>query len=64
MAVAWRVYYYQLMNVTRSTSNAEEDAFSESDIKDFLDDNVEARNYCVDPENEMSEEEFRKHFKY
>ena len=38
-------------------SSAEEDAFSEYDVEKFLENNVEARNYCVNSEDEMSEEE-------
>lgn len=34
--------YYGLTNVTKSTSDAEEDAFSESDTNAFLDKDVEA----------------------
>ena len=42
--------YYGFTNVTRTYSNAEEDAFSNSDITDFLDEDLEASNYYVDPD--------------
>ena len=35
--------YYDLTNITRSMSDAEDDAFSESNIEDFLDENVEVK---------------------
>ena len=35
--------YYGLTNITRSMSDAEDDAFSESNIEDFLDENVEVK---------------------
>ena len=44
--------YYGFTNVTRSVSSAEEDAFSESDVEKFLNNNVETR-YCINSEDEM-----------
>ena len=38
--------YYGLTNITQSISDAENDVFSGSDIEDFFDENVEAKNYC------------------
>ena len=48
--------YYGFTNVTRAISCAEEDPFSESDVEKILDNNVEARNYWVNSEDEMSKE--------
>ena len=42
-------------NVSRTYSSAEENAYSESDIKDFLDENVEAQNHLPNPEASVSE---------
>ena len=42
-------------NVSRTYSSAEENAYSESDIKDFLDENFEAQNHLPDPEASVSE---------
>ena len=39
--------YYGFTNITRTYSSDEEDAFSEFDIRDFLDEDVETSNYCV-----------------
>ena len=44
--------YYGLTNITRSISDAKKDAFSESDIEDFPDKNLEARNYCPTSEDD------------
>ena len=48
--------YYGFTNVTRAISCAEEDPFSESDVEKILDNNVEARNYWVNSEDETSKE--------
>ena len=48
--------YYGFTNVTRAVSFAEEDPFSEYDVEKFLDNNIEARNYWVNSEDEMSKE--------
>ena len=39
--------YYGFTNITRTYSSDEEDAFSKFDIRDFLDEDVETSNYCV-----------------
>ena len=39
--------YYGLTNITRSISDPEDDAFSESYIEDFLDENVELRKWVM-----------------
>lgn len=50
--------YYGLTNIRRSISDAEDDAFFGSDIEEFLDENVEARNYCLTYEDEEQTEDF------
>ena len=47
--------YYGLTNVTRSTSDAEEDAFSESDTNAFLDKDAEAWNNCLYSDDEKKD---------
>ena len=49
--------YYRFTNITRLVSSTEEDAFSESNVEKCLDNNVEARNYCIISSDEMTEEE-------
>ena len=48
--------YYGFTDATRAISCAEEDPFSESDVEKILDNNVEARNYWVNSEDETSKE--------
>lgn len=50
--------YYGLTNIRRSISDAEDDAFFGSDIEEFLDESVEARNYCLTYEDEEQTEDF------
>ena len=50
--------YYGLTNIRRSISDAENDAFFGSYIEEFLDENVEARNYCLTYEDEEQTEDF------
>lgn len=47
--------YYDLTSITRSASDAEEDAFLHSDIDAFLDQDVEARSYCLYSEDEKED---------
>lgn len=49
--------YYGFNNAARLVSSTEEHAFEESDVKKFLGNNVEVRNYCVNSEDDMQEEE-------
>ena len=49
-------YYYGSANVSRSVDSTEEDAFLKSNVSNFRNNNVEARNYCVNFENEPSGE--------
>ena len=51
-----RLDYYGFKNVRRSVNSAEEDAFSESDVKYLCEENVEVQNYCEDSEDEMSQD--------
>ena len=49
-------YYYGSANVSRSVDSTEEDAFLKSNVSNFRNNNVEARNYYVNFENEPSGE--------
>ena len=39
--------YFALKNIEGSVSSAEEDAYSHSDVDDFIDSDVEAKNYVL-----------------
>ena len=47
--------YYGFTNVSQTYSSTEEDVYSESDMRDFLDENVDARNYWPNLEASDSE---------
>lgn len=47
--------YYGFTNVSQTYSTAEEDAYSESDIRNLLDEKVKAKNYSPNPEASDSE---------
>ena len=58
--------YLGLRNIERKISSLEEDAFSQSDVEDFLDPDVEARNYVhpeFDPDEDGLEVEEFKHLR-
>lgn len=42
--------YYGYTNPSRTHSSAAENAYSDSEIKDFLDENVKAQNYLPNPD--------------
>ena len=47
--------YYGFTTVSQTYSSTEEDVYSESDMRDFLDENVDARNYWPNLEASDSE---------
>ena len=47
-----------MTNFTRSIADVKYDAFSRSDIEDFLNENLEARNYCFMSEDEERTDNF------
>ena len=47
--------YYGFRTVSQTCSITEEDVYSESDVRDFLDENVDARNYWPNLEASDSE---------
>lgn len=44
--------YYGQNNVTRSTSDTKNDAFLETDLAAFQNENKETKNYCLNSEDE------------
>ena len=51
--------YYGILNVTRSVSDAENDARSETDSKTFINKDQNARNNCLHSEDEKEDEFIR-----
>ena len=49
--------YFGFKHISRSVESAEKDAFSDSDIRHFCDENIEARNYCLNSDDETAEED-------
>ena len=49
--------YYGFLNVSRSAESAEEDALSESNVRQVNNENVEAENYCLNSDEEVSDNE-------